>query len=130
MPDAPSLGGRRVLLAGALVLLAQGVASQPAAPVSAELTLSGGLVPVAQRLIRVQKDDTVKLRLLSDAPGELHLHAYGLKARLVPGVPQDLQFKAWATGRFRLEWHGASDAPKAAGGHAHAPLAMLEVHPR
>jgi hypothetical protein len=130
MPHAPSRPGRRILLAGCLGLAAGAVASQPAAPVPAELTISGGLAPAAQRLIRVHKDDTVHLRVLSDTPGELHLHAYDLKARLEPGVPQDFRFKAWATGRFRLEWHGASAAPKAAGGHAHAPLATLEVHPR
>ena len=130
MPHVPSPRGRRILLACGLVLAAAAVASQPAAPVSAELTISGGLAPAAQRLIRVHKDDNVHLRVLSDSPGELHLHAYDLKARLEPGVPQDLRFKAWATGRFRLEWHGTGAAPQAAGGHAHAPLATLEVHPR
>jgi hypothetical protein len=130
MPQAPMRPGRRILLACLLGLAAGGGASQPAAPASVELTISAGLVPAAQRLIRVLKDDTVQLRVMSDASGELHLHAYDLKARLEPGVPQDLRFKAWATGRFRLEWHGATAAPQAAGGHAHASLATLEVHPR
>ncbi len=91
--------------------------------------LSGGKVVPAQRVMKVVKNDHVRIRATSDAPGELHLHGYRLEAKLAPGARVELAFKASATGRFRLEWHGQGPAPKT-GGHHGPPLAVLEVHPR
>ena len=94
-----------------------------------ELTIAGGTVPAAQRLIRVTKGDAVQWRIASDAPGELHLHAYRLEARLAAGTPAVMSFNAYATGRFRIEWHPAA-APPASGSQHAPPLAILEVHPK
>jgi hypothetical protein len=97
---------------------------------SFDLALIGGVVPSEQRKIRVKKDDAVQINVTSDAPGELHLHAYHLSAPVVSGTPAQLSFKAYATGRFRLEWHGAGAIKTVAGNHHAQPLATLEVHPR
>ena len=43
-----------------------------------DLTIMGGALPAAQRLMRVEKGDAVQWRITSDAAGELHLHAYRL----------------------------------------------------
>ena len=94
------------------------------------LTISRGVVPDAQRVLRVDKGDAVRIRLTSDAAGEIHLHGYRLEAKLVPGQPTELVFKAYATGRYRIEWHGAGDTGAAGGGHHSAPLARLEVRPK
>lgn len=93
------------------------------------LTIANGSVPKEQRLLRVDKGDAVRIRMTSDAPGDIHLHGYRLEAKLTPGKPGELAFKAYATGRYRIEWHGAGDAG-AAGGHHSAPLASLEVRPK
>ena len=85
------------------------------------LSIVRGAVRAEQRLLRVEKGDAVRLRLTSDAPGEIHLHGYRLEAKLA--------FKAYATGRYPFEWHGAGDAGKTASHHG-PPLATLEVRPK
>ena len=93
------------------------------------LSIVRGALPAEQRLLRVEKGDAVRLRLTSDAPGEIHLHGYRLEAKLTPGNPTELAFKAYATGRYPFEWHGAGDAAKT-GSHHGPPLATLEVRPK
>jgi FtsP/CotA-like multicopper oxidase with cupredoxin domain len=93
------------------------------------LSIVRGAVRAEQRLLRVEKGDAVRLRLTSDAPGEIHLHGYRLEAKLTPGKPAELAFKAYATGRYPFEWHGAGDAGKTASHHG-PPLATLEVRPK
>ena len=104
------------------------------------LDITAGKTPAAQQAIRVQKNDLVKLRIKSDTAGEVHLHAYRQDIKLAPGTPAEISFKAHATGRFRIEWHGAAgteikaaNAAKAAtstGAHHAPPLAVLEVRPK
>jgi FtsP/CotA-like multicopper oxidase with cupredoxin domain len=94
-----------------------------------DLALTRGVAPVEQRVLRVGKGDAVRLRLTSDAAGDIHLHGYRLEAKLAPGKPAELAFTAYATGRYRLEWHGAGDDAKT--GQHHGPaLAILEVRPK
>jgi len=94
-----------------------------------DLTIAQGELAAEQRVLRVTKGDTVRLRLTSDAPGEIHLHGYRLETKLKPGVPGELVFKAYATGRYRLEWHPAGETGKS-GDHHGPPRATLEVRPR
>lgn len=93
------------------------------------LAIARGVVAKEQRLLRVDKGDAVRIRLTSDAPGDIHLHGYRLEAKLTPGAPAELAFKAYATGRYRIEWHGTGEAG-GSGGHHNAPLASLEVRPK
>ena len=95
-----------------------------------ELTVVDGKTPASQQVIRVEKNDLVKLRISSDTAGEVHLHAYRQDIKLVPGTPADISFKAHATGRFRIEWHAAADKNGKAGAHHAPPLAVLEVRPK
>ena len=83
--------------------------------------------PQRARVLQVHKDDAVRLRVTSEAPGEIHLHAYRLDAKVAPGAPAGLNFKARATGRFRIEWHPAGGTK---GDHHGPPLAFLEVRPK
>jgi hypothetical protein len=95
-----------------------------------ELTITAGALPLAQRVMRVEKDDAVRWRITSDSAGDLHLHAYRLEAKLVPGKPVEISFKAFATGSYRVEWHAAAGTANPRGAHRTPPLATLEVHPR
>jgi hypothetical protein len=90
------------------------------------LAISGGRTASAAPLHAV-KGETVVITLLSDAPGEAHLHGYRLAAALAPGKAVHWRFTAHASGRFRIEWHahGESSEP-----HHRQPLAILEVLPR
>ena len=94
------------------------------------LSITAGVVPVSERTIRVQKGEMVRWRVSSDAPGDLHLHAYRVDAAVLPGKPAEVAFKAFATGRFRVEWHPAAGKATGGGGHHAAPLATFEVRPR
>jgi hypothetical protein len=76
-----------------------------------------------------ERGDAVRLRFTSDAPGEIHFHAYRLSAALAPGTPAELKFTAHATGRFRIEWHPTAGTDKKSDHHG-APLAILEVRPK
>lgn len=96
---------------------------------SFSLVITRGVVPKEQRLLRVEKGDAVRIRVASDASGDIHLHGYRLEAKLTPGQPAEFAFKAYATGRYRIEWHGAGETT-GAGGHHSAPLASLEVRPK
>jgi hypothetical protein len=94
-----------------------------------DLTIARGAVAAAQRVIKVEKGDSLRVRVTSDAPGELHLHGYQLAATLVPGRASELAFKAYATGRYPFELHGAGSAAST-GAHHGPPLATLEVRPK
>ncbi len=99
--------------------------------VTLTLSIVDGNLPKAQRLIQVRKGDKLRWRISSNTAGELHLHAYRLSAQLQAGQATELTFDAFATGRFRLEWHAAYDKRVAAETNHHAPpLAILEVLPR
>lgn len=93
------------------------------------LTIERGAVVAEQRTIKVEKGETLRVRIVSDAPGELHLHGYRLEAKLAPGQPAELAFKAYATGRYPFEWHGAGKTAQS-GTHRSPPLATLEVRPK
>ena len=111
------------------VCAAAGVHAAEAPEKTHDLAIVGGAVPAAQRVIKAEKGDALRIRVTSDAPGELHLHGYRLEAKLAPGQPAELAFKAYATGRYPFEWHGAQSVAKA-GGHRGPPLATLEVRPK
>ena len=126
---------------GSGVVSPQANAADAAESVAAEnvfaLDITAGKTPAAQQAIRVQKNDLVTLRIKSDTAGQLHLHAYRQDIKLAPGTPAELSFKAHATGRFRIEWHGAAgkeikatNAATSAGAHHAPPLAVLEVRPK
>ena len=124
--------GRIVLLACALGCIAACLPASTFADVPEKvftLTITRGAVPIAQRTMRVNKNDLVRWHITSDAPGEVHLHAYRVTAKLVAGAPADMAFKAFATGRFRLEWHADAARGASPGAHHAPPFATFEVRP-
>ena len=114
------------LLAGVPVL----AQAQPNGELTRTLRIVNGALTPDQRLIKVYQGDRLRWRITSNAAGVLHLHAYRLSLQLQAGQTQELAFTAFASGRFRVEWHAAGEPGPAAPGH-HAPaLALLEVQPR
>src|SRR5262245_4822341 len=77
-----------------------------------DLAIPRGAAPAEPRVLRVHKDDRVRLKVTSEAAGEIHLHAYRLAATVAPGAPAELNFTARAAGRFRIEWHPAAGTAK------------------
>ena len=94
-----------------------------------ELEVPRGPATTKPRVLRVEKDDLVRLRATSAVAGEIHIHGYRLEAKLTAGAPHELAFKARATGRYRIEWHPAGETAKK-GDHHGPPLATLEVRPK
>jgi hypothetical protein len=94
-----------------------------------ELTIPRGGAATKPRVLAVEKDDVVRLRVTSEEAGEIHLHGYRIEMKVSPGAPHELGFKARATGRYRIEWHPTGDTAKK-GGHHGPPLATLEVRPK
>lgn len=95
-----------------------------------ELAIAAGQLQAAQAVLRVVKGDQVHCLIRSDLPGELHLHAYRLSARVTPDQPAELHFTAHASGRFQLEWHAQGAAGRSVQGHHTKPLTVLEVLPQ
>ena len=95
-----------------------------------ELNIVRGEVSASQRVLKVEKGDVLKVRITSDAAGELHLHGYRLAATLAAGQPAELAFTAYATGRYPFEWHAAGNASTAGAHRRGPPLATLEVQPK
>lgn len=93
-----------------------------------EFTIGNGKVPEDRRVIRVWKDDTVRLHWTTDAPVVLHLHGYDIEKRVMPGRKTEIDFKAHATGRFPVNVHREDQGKGAV--HDEAPLVTVEVHPR
>src|SRR5438045_298605 len=118
-----------VLIAVAVIAAGHTQAAD-APPKSFELNIVRGAVAAPQRLLKVEKGDALKLKITSDAPGELHLHGYRLAATLAAGQPAELAFTAHATGRYPFEWHPAGNAPAASAHRRGPPLATLEVQPK
>jgi len=119
------------LLVGLLLGLVLSSAAQAADPPEKffELEIPRSGERTKPRVLRVEKDDPVRLRVTSAVAGEIHIHGYRLEAKLTAGAPHELAFKARATGRYRIEWHPADDAARKSDHHG-PPLATLEVRPK
>ena len=99
----------------------------PAAPAQAAevafaLRIENGRVPENMRLIRVKRNDVVKLEWTSDRPMTIHLHGYDIEKEIRPGTVTEMVFTARATGRFTVEPHLGQRAfrrPRARGRSCH-----------
>jgi hypothetical protein len=124
--DMPFL---RLLQSVVLALCAAGTISTTvgAAEVTYVIAIANGRVPDNMRLIRVKRDDVVKLEWSTDKPISVHLHGYDIEKDIKPGTVTQMTFVARATGRFTVEPHiGTTQS----GGHGHGDvLVTIEVYP-
>lgn len=74
--------------------------------------------------IRVSQGDSVTLSLETDQPGTFHIHGYDYQQEVRVGEVTDFQFKADATGRFRINFHGMASSHQATdhSAMAHGPV--------
>ena len=68
--------------------------------------------------IAVEKGDTVRLEIRSDAAAEVHVHGYELIKDVEPGEPVGFRFKANIEGVFEVEVEGT-----------HTQIVQLTVEP-
>jgi hypothetical protein len=116
----------QMLAVGALAAcLSAGIGA--AAEVTYALRIENGHVPENMRLIRVKRNNVVKLEWTSDRAMTIHLHGYDIEKEVTPGTVTDMVFTARATGRFTVEPHLGRNA---SGAHAHGDvLVTIEVYP-
>src|SRR5918996_6143986 len=87
--------------------------AEPAPPPEPEITrirIRGGSVAGGARDIEVERGDTVRIVVTSDAADEIHLHGYDITRNAGPGRPARFRFKADAEGAFEMESHVGADA--------------------
>ena len=93
------------------------VACGGADPEEVEISVSLQDKQMTPETVRVGQNDTVTLKIESDAPGSLHLHGYDLEREVGPGTVSEFVFVADATGRYRFAFHPG--APGSHGGGSH-----------
>jgi FtsP/CotA-like multicopper oxidase with cupredoxin domain len=87
--------------------------TEPAPPPKPEVTriqIRAGSVVGGAKDIEVERGDTVRIVVVSDAPDDIHLHGYDIEKEAAPGSPARFEFKADAEGAFEMESHTAEDA--------------------
>lgn len=65
--------------------------------------VTGGRVETAERRVRVNRGQKVRIRVEADRDEEVHLHGYDLSADVAPGRPAVIEFTADAPGVFEVE---------------------------
>jgi hypothetical protein len=60
------------------------------------------------RTLTYEQGDTVRFRVRSDEPEEVHIHGYDIKEDLEPGKTATVTFKASITGIFEIEFEGSA----------------------
>jgi FtsP/CotA-like multicopper oxidase with cupredoxin domain len=91
-----------------------GTATSTATPTPVPVLAAGQM-----KKLRYSQGDTVRFRVRSDAPEEVHVHGYDLKTDVEPGKPAEMSFKASITGIFAIELE-----------HSGQQLAELRVDPK
>jgi hypothetical protein len=66
-----------------------------------------------------KEGDTVRFRVRSSEPEEVHVHGYDLFTNVEPGQTARMEFEADITGVFEIEFE-----------HSHTQIAELKVEPR
>ncbi len=95
-----------------------GSPSSGADAIQFDFAVANNRVTTAPKTLRVQRGQTVRIRIVADRKDTLHVHGYDHKLQLKPGQHSELSFDAGTAGRFGLELH-----------HPELELGALEVFP-
>jgi FtsP/CotA-like multicopper oxidase with cupredoxin domain len=82
----------------------------PPEPEVTRIRMRAGSVVGGAQDIEVERGETVRIVVTSDAPDEIHLHGYDITQNAAPGQPARFRFQAEAEGAFEMESHVAEDA--------------------
>ena len=93
-------------------------ATKPPPPRVQTIGIRGGGPVGGERTFEYERGDTIVLRFVSDAPGEVHIHGFDRYVD-IGTRPQVTRFKANLEGIFEVEEHGSGEI-----------LAKLEIRPR
>jgi hypothetical protein len=59
--------------------------------------------------LKATEDDTVRFRVRSDTPEEIHVHAYDIEREVPAGETITFSFRATITGIVEIEFHGSGE---------------------
>ena len=72
-----------------------------------EVRVSGGKVETAERRVRVDRGERVRIQVEADVTDVVHLHGYDLKRPVGPGKPATIEFAADLPGIYEVELEAA-----------------------
>jgi hypothetical protein len=104
--DSPQAGGATTTTATTIAGTAtSGEPTTTAAPATPtiEVRVVGGKPQGGVRRERVQRGETLVLRVVADVADEVHLHGYDRSADVAPGKPAQIRFTADIPGVFEAE---------------------------
>ena len=90
----------------------------PPKPRVETIRIRGGKPAGGEQTLEYESGDTIRLRFVSDARGEVHIHGFDRYVQ-VGTSPKTTRFKADLEGIFEVEEHGSGEI-----------LAMLEIRPK
>jgi hypothetical protein len=90
----------------------------PPKPRVETIRIQGGAPAGGVQDLRYESGDTIRLRFVSDAPGEVHIHGFDRYVQ-VGTSPKTTSFKADLEGIFEVEEHGSGEI-----------LAKLQIRPQ
>lgn len=91
---------------------------EPPAPRVDTIRIRGGKPVGGAKTLEYESGDTIRLRFVSDAPGEVHIHGFDRYVQ-VGSSPRTARFTANLEGIFEVEEHGSGEI-----------LATLEIRPK
>jgi pyruvate/2-oxoglutarate dehydrogenase complex dihydrolipoamide acyltransferase (E2) component len=59
--------------------------------------------------LRFKQGETIRFRVRSDVPEEIHVHVYDVTRAIEPGKTANVSFPAEVTGIFEIELHGSGE---------------------
>jgi hypothetical protein len=82
------------------------------------ITIRAGQPVGGVKDIEVDKGETIRFKVRTDAPDEVHVHGFDVEKQAAPGAPASFRIDADIEGRFEVESHTTG-----------TPLAEITVNP-
>lgn len=118
-PPAPAAPAATVPSVAAPDAQPLSITPDPELRVEVEYRVEKGQRVAGPEVITLRQGNKLRLRILSDADDELHLHGYDQHTHIHAGKTSELNLTAEHSGRFEIELH-----------KSHAQLGVLEVQPK
>lgn len=80
--------------------------AEPLPPPVPVIRLRAGSPVGGVRHLTFSRGDRIRFAVVSDAPGEVHVHGYDVERALTPGRRARFDLRATLEGRFEVELHG------------------------
>jgi len=93
--------------------------TQPQTEPIRTIRVKGGQPVGGVKTLTYRNGDRIRLRVVSDADDEVHVHGFDIEKPVTPSAPARFDFKADIEGRFDVELHSSD-----------TQIALLQVEPK